>query len=303
MTQRKHRVLLELRKLGWQKIYFENLYPHVNRPPGIPDFRSSIYRKAVEILGDPYPVHEIPVGRYELHHHTYSKLKDSHGFVRLLKLMPNFTRNDPIQAEMIVISLDDAPDYAALSYSWGSTKGSRFMELNNNTWLGITASLHAVLYELRQHGYTYVWADAVCINQADDTERSEQVTQMTRIYETAYEVIVHPGCYCNNATHRAHDHGVRLMKMLSLASSVIQAVRPERPNLERTELEKFGIPDQPRNRSWQKIRSQPWYQRAWVVQEVLVNPNVRIFLNGSLFKFGDVAAANAVMKVERIDAR
>jgi hypothetical protein len=51
-------------------------------------------------------------------------------------------------------------------------------------------NLHEFLLELRDtHTTQILWADAVCINQKDNDERSHQLIVMARIYSSAEEVM------------------------------------------------------------------------------------------------------------------
>ncbi|KAF2169633.1 hypothetical protein M409DRAFT_52153 [Zasmidium cellare ATCC 36951] len=59
--------------------------------------------------------------------------------------------------------------------------------------LKIRPNLSSALWRLRKRGILRVWADAVCINQDDDKERTNQVKMMVKIYESATRVAVHLG--------------------------------------------------------------------------------------------------------------
>lgn len=55
----------------------------------------------------------------------------------------------------------------------------------------VSASLHGALQALRQRNHDIlVWVDALCINQQNQEERSEQVRSMTNIYARAKYVAV-----------------------------------------------------------------------------------------------------------------
>lgn len=54
----------------------------------------------------------------------------------------------------------------------------------------VTPNLSAALDRLRLDTETrMLWVDALCINQVDNTERSQQVAQMGKIYSDARETI------------------------------------------------------------------------------------------------------------------
>ncbi|KAK0638571.1 heterokaryon incompatibility protein-domain-containing protein, partial [Cercophora newfieldiana] len=94
-----------------------------------------------------------------------------------------------------VASLDRDPQFVALSYVWGDASQTESISINGRATtvtvnlahalhhsLNVWATLHndiASVSELR------IWADAVCINQADLLERSIQVRMMGSIYSSA----------------------------------------------------------------------------------------------------------------------
>jgi hypothetical protein len=55
----------------------------------------------------------------------------------------------------------------------------------------VTESLHSALWRIREQKLASVlWADAVCINQSNDDEKTNQVRMMQDIYSQADTVIV-----------------------------------------------------------------------------------------------------------------
>ncbi|KAH6701241.1 heterokaryon incompatibility, partial [Leptodontidium sp. MPI-SDFR-AT-0119] len=85
--------------------------------------------------------------------------------------------------------------YKALSYAWGDSTMTKGIIINNCK-SRVLASLHSALFNLHigvlagKEESTYIWADAICINQKDNDEKTHEVQQMKRIYENATEVIV-----------------------------------------------------------------------------------------------------------------
>jgi len=83
-------------------------------------------------------------------------------------------------------------DFEAISYVWGSPIPACYIhEVESNSMLSITESLYLALRALRYPDRSrIVWADAVCINQSDNDEKSNQVQNMGSVYATASMVIV-----------------------------------------------------------------------------------------------------------------
>jgi hypothetical protein len=98
------------------------------------------------------------------------------------------------------------PRYHALSYVWG-TSTEKVPIIVNDCRLDIGRSLYTALFRIQKmfrsgsyqkfgQGYLdlanstrHVWADAICINQADMAEKAHQVPRMGDIYREAVDVI------------------------------------------------------------------------------------------------------------------
>jgi hypothetical protein len=85
--------------------------------------------------------------------------------------------------------------YTALSYVWGPRENPQHITLNGHIRFPVTHNLYAALQTLRDHGDpsagTKVWADAVCINQADHKEKEQQLQLLRRVYQQAQEVVAY----------------------------------------------------------------------------------------------------------------
>ena len=127
----------------------------------------------------------------------YVSLNKRAGAIRLVKILPASDFYDPIECRLLYVSLNDRPPpkYEALSYVWGDKKPLLEI-LVNESYFNITGNLWFALLQLRQRsraGPNRFWIDAICINQNDDAERSAQVSQMRRIYNTAERALVWTG--------------------------------------------------------------------------------------------------------------
>ena len=110
--------------------------------------------------------------------------------IRLLRIMPhNFDLVTPmICCEIVHASMVSRPEFVALSYCWGDPSMTTTIVVNN-TAVQVTLNLNDALFALRSNGELLVWADALCINQNDLTERSYQVQRMGQIYSMAKKVV------------------------------------------------------------------------------------------------------------------
>jgi hypothetical protein len=120
----------------------------------------------------------------------YSPLNRERAEIRLLRLLPSADGWSPVVCELEHVSLDDDIRYEALSYTWGGDVRTDSITLTG-TAFPVTSNLFAALRALRQeHSDSYLWIDAVCINQEDVSERNQEVLRMLRIYQRAERVVV-----------------------------------------------------------------------------------------------------------------
>ncbi|WZH40837.1 HET domain-containing protein [Fusarium acuminatum] len=144
------------------------------------------------------------------------KLQTASTEIRLLELYPSQIHNlkdkrneatDLIWGDRIVCRLyttnieKPSNPFMALSYVWGDGDKSRAIQVVNSpgdtsgqeteTSIPITESLETALRHLRRrHETITLWIDQICINQADNSEKSKQVGIMGRIYSEAEQVLV-----------------------------------------------------------------------------------------------------------------
>jgi Heterokaryon incompatibility protein (HET) len=131
----------------------------------------------------------------------YRPLDTARREIRLLVLHPGEDISS-YSCSLIYVSMDEKPDYEALSYVWGSNlhydeafsylRGSNpryeaFSYLSsseankkkisiNGKQLSVTANLAEALNHLYDSDHPRkLWVDAICINQKDTPERSQQV--------------------------------------------------------------------------------------------------------------------------------
>ncbi|KAH9221926.1 heterokaryon incompatibility, partial [Leptodontidium sp. 2 PMI_412] len=113
--------------------------------------------------------------------------------------------------------------------------------------VSIRPNLCAALHAIRdRRNVTIIWVDALCINQEDIPERSEQVRWMGDIYRTAYRVLVWLG--------DAGDDSDMLFDYQSQRfAGPIDGNRKARLKT-----------------AFEALCSRPYWRRVWIIQEVLI---------------------------------
>lgn len=119
--------------------------------------------------------------------YQYHPLETTQREIRVLLLRPAENAEDPIEATFRVGRVDDWPIHNCLSYVWGRQPPDRVMRLDGRPF-EITAHLERALQRYRsllgsQQQVCAIWVDAICINQADNAEKAQQVGIMRQIYE------------------------------------------------------------------------------------------------------------------------
>jgi len=111
-----------------------------------------------------------------------------------------------------------------------------------------------------QRGHRRVWVDSICINQKSLVERSTQVAKMGSIYSNCRRVVVYLGDEIVTNTPSAYPVRRRIEDVVSFDSTTTEdesESRPARINLT-------------------PILQRRYFSRIWVVQELLLPPQVAI---------------------------
>ena len=189
--------------------------------------------------------------------------------IRLIKLHPG-SLNDSIKCDIQEATFSDPPpSYHALSYVWGSSENAEYIDLNSESFC-VTKNLAEALRRLRQADRTLImWIDALCINQTDHKEKSTQVPLMGLVYERARTVIAFLG---------EHDEtSPVLFKFLKNLEGTVDIGRALEA-LDRDELFTI-IPAL--HTFWRR----EYWQRAWIVQELILNQNKWIQCESDIVSF------------------
>jgi ankyrin repeat protein len=176
--------------------------------------------------------------------------------IRLLEILDD-DANEEISCRILVYSLDDAPPYTAVSYTWGAANANCTIQVNGHGF-SVRKNIWRFLVQMRNQpdrGSRKFWIDALCINQADPLERTHQVSMMAHIFQSARQVYVWLG--------PAYDQSDLAMRRLSKIKTWKQDFwsRPEASAL-------------------RSLLQRPYWERLWVFQELVLATDV-VILCGS----------------------
>ncbi|KUI64000.1 Heterokaryon incompatibility protein 6 [Cytospora mali] len=113
--------------------------------------------------------------------------------IRLIEILDINERD--VRCRLTCWPIGNAPRYDAISYTWGDPNLVTFITINNRR-LEVTQNCEYVLKQARWHGGSqYHWIDAICIDQRNTDEKSEQVARMGGIYKDAQRVLACVGTH------------------------------------------------------------------------------------------------------------
>lgn len=207
----------------------------------------------------------------------------------------------------------EAPTYTALSYSWtkdtpwkdkfweglflGQPLGQtyekvpkqKYQEANeiiicDGNVTKITQSLYDALLQLRKRPPQEYWIDALCINQADDEERSSQVQMMGHIYREAELVLVWLGTVPLGLSRRHGDIEWTLPEILAFISDEPNGFFKGHDGV-RTLQESISQGGEVTRAllALGHLLSRRYFRRLWVIQETALSKKVTFLLGEQSF--------------------
>ncbi|KAF5618633.1 heterokaryon incompatibility 6 OR allele [Fusarium sp. NRRL 52700] len=197
-------------------------------------------------LAQPYPGPSLP----------------SPSHIRLVYLHPG--TDEAIYCELTTVSIDSAPSYEALSYTWGDPSSTEAINMTTRGFetpqqFSVTSNCFSALKRLRYKDKTRVlWIDALAIDQSNLDERNHQVSLMSKIYSQAAGVIVYLG-------ESAEDSDLAIEFIMECYD----------PSPDNTHLS-FPRSDTLMN-SLRNFFLRPWFTRVWVIQEVFLSSEKTIY--------------------------
>jgi hypothetical protein len=212
--------------------------------------------------------------RYE----PLDKDNDETRSIRLLHLQPG-SPGEPVNCSLVHQNLYDKPDFEALSYCWGDAANPVRINIGEE-YIDVTRNLHDALLKLRdKENSRTLWIDAICINQDDLAERSQQVTIMKQIYQEARRTVVWLGPE-NEDTAKAFE----------LITYLILVWVDAFQGMPRPIAYDFNVLMHPAIREvyqrmqlfvpFMQLEQRPYFSRVWIIQELVVSQNKVVLFCG-----------------------
>ncbi|KAI1650746.1 HET-domain-containing protein [Daldinia loculata] len=269
--------------------------------------------------------YEPPKQPYPKPAYPYRKLEGTD--IRLLRIVPG---TGAIECLLHQIPLEErtplgewAPSYFnALSYVWGDMTDKMTILLEGEPFQ-VTRNLFRALYEIREMpddlGFPddYFWIDAICINQEDVEERSQQIQRMTDIYRIGFTVVwlgpIHriptkssPKKSLRNArspkSQISYDEAIGIL--FEKARSMWMEWEPVDDNDNLIINETFGRAYRAVMIVMDDILRRPWFERIWTIQEACLykKPIVyvghhSVFLDDLIEFFSYFAKKNRILSI------
>lgn len=222
-------------------------------------------------------------------HQPLSKEADE---IRLLRLV----KHDPDDASLLLevrhVSLNDNPTFRALSYAWGEDSADYPVSLSGSHGCGVIyvrSNLWDFLREAQKSSAVWtddwIWIDQICIDQSHHAERCHQVSQMVRLYTTAQCTIVWVGLLeLKEDVSREKDQS-------SFRNPAIFPKLMERKATISDDESEMGLGGQITIYTyefWVSLASSRYWKRLWTVQEMILPPELFMFVGDQLWHFEDL---------------
>lgn len=203
--------------------------------------------------------------------------------IRLLTIKPG-DASDPLELHLSTVSLNTSPVYEAISYCWGDASHTDVVLCDGHD-VSITTSLFGALGELRYAAEPRtVWADALCIDQTNVDDKSQQVQLFHRIYSQATRTLIWLGPDESGPGQSLRDAAKLIQEGLALARSLtLHADSQASGDVVAQRLE--DSPPSLLDHDWRFLKaifSRPWFGRKWIVQEVALAKEVVVAIGGGV---------------------
>lgn len=220
-------------------------------------------------------------------------------YIRLFELH-SFPKSGPITGQLYTTRLSQAPKFYALSYCWGSatrkgtiqiTNGARPRDIENDNILEVPVTLIPYLYKSRSSMKTHkIWIDSICLDQRNLDEKNSHVPKMRTIYMKAQCTISWLGAEADGST-KGFEYAVRLNEWYRKHMQAQQASTSTTGEKQEPNAHVDVRVGDPSLEAMLKLLDRPYFDRAWIVQEVVVSREVLLACGESFMPWSTLLGA------------
>ena len=216
--------------------------------------------------------------------YPYRPLDLSRNEIRLLRKSDRPKVDGQVSYTLSHLSLDEKPQYEALSYTWCDETGDAGLNMSiivDGHAIPVTKNLEAALSQLfTDEDEKTLWVDALCINQADVLERNEQVGKMKIVYQEAIGVVTWLG--------PEYDESRNAFKLLRsfLKNGIKKTVYDGTEPADLHEAAPESVVKD--THAVIKLFNRQYWQRSWVVQEVSLAKRVTFHCGSESMSWEDM---------------
>lgn len=204
-------------------------------------------------------------------------LPDPRTYIRLLEIVSvDETRAIQVHCKLTTWAKRSAPEYTAISYTWGDASLVVDILINGNR-MEVRRNCEDVLRQPCRIKGGYFWIDAICINQADNDEKGFQVSQMGTVFKRASQTLACVGRHQDNSNLIFEEYRLLQEEEYLLAEPTHGPLDRFRRRAQRKQIVK-------RRQSIQvtlfdtldKFLTRPYFQRVWIYQELFFGKNIHV---------------------------
>jgi hypothetical protein len=156
-----------------------------------------------------------------------------------------------------------------------------------------------------------IWADALCINQENSSEKCQQVSRMDLIFENAFRVLIwlgkgektrnrqNPSTY-QSCHYRAFSGVCKLVNAWRKTfDDTTTPLATHSPELGEPPIDSAEIGLREVSKSWHdifKIYSRRWFSRLWVIQEVVLAREATVLWDECEISWERIGLAAAIIR-------
>ncbi|KEY72262.1 hypothetical protein S7711_00261 [Stachybotrys chartarum IBT 7711] len=215
--------------------------------------------------------------------------------VRIIILHPARLFSDPLECDLLQESraelLSDPVKadtlYTAISYTWGQPLFSRQLYCNEgSSVIGITENVDTILRHLRKRTRSqHLWLDAICLNQADEMEKAQQIPLMGDIYRQAKKVRIWLG--------DADEETPRVLAFLRVIASITEDPHGLLQRVYDTARNIFNLETLT---PVERFLRRPWFWRRWILQEAALARQAVAHCGSHRIPWPNLTAASATLQ-------